>query len=127
MSGYCASYGHPTGCRRLAAPALSLLASLTACTDMPGTVPSDQVYIGLVRVQTPRTEGDLTAYKIQALGAGIGDGAIVGWQSKEVVSAAPDKCQLVIIIRSDVTAANARDVLSRIGDRKPCVADFSSK
>lgn len=98
---------------------------LSACTDMPGKAPHERIYVGLVRVVTPRIEGDLTASKTQVLGAGFGDGAAIGWQSREIVTASPDKCQLVIIIRSDVAAASARDVLSRLEGQKPCVADFS--
>jgi hypothetical protein len=86
---------------------------------------SEQFYFGITHIITPKIQGDLTAYKVQTLGAGIGDDAILGWQTREQITASPDKCQLVVIIRSDTAAHNARDILSQLEGSNPCIVDFS--
>jgi len=103
---------------------ISAFADATMDSENAG-VPGARYYLGLTRIVVPKVQGDLTAYKVQTLGAGFGQDAILGWVSREEVVASPDKCQLLVIIRSDVAAPNARDVLSRLGGNNPCVVDFS--
>jgi hypothetical protein len=111
-----------------AALTLSALVVLSACVetvDAVRPVDSRVVHFGLTIVNAPAATPDLTSYKIQTFGVGSGDGVFVGWQQREGVLAAPDKCHLAIIIRSDVAAENARQILGMLNGDDVCVANFS--
>jgi len=82
-------------------------------------------YIGLVRVVMPKGQVGLAAVSVRTLGAGWDRGPWLGWRSGEWIIADPSRCQLLIIIRSTTEAANAADVIRKLGDSDPCIADFT--
>ena len=108
---------------------LSAACALSGCVetlDAGRPINSRVVHFGLTIINPPATTPDLTSYKIQTLGVGSGNGVFVGWQQSEAVMAAPEKCHLAIIIRSDVAAENVRQVLSMLNGEDVCVANFAN-
>jgi hypothetical protein len=83
------------------------------------------VHFGVTIIDPPAGGTDFTAYNIKTLGVGEGDGGFFGYQAREGIMAAPDKCHLAIIIRSDVETQNARQVLGMLKGEDVCVANFS--
>lgn len=86
----------------------------------------DDTLLGITRVRTAASSHNVQAYRISTLGAGNTErGAFLGWRRSELVISDPAKCQLLVIIRSDVETANAASVLEKLKGENVCAADFS--
>lgn len=109
--------------RMLAILALALslggCAAVEAGDDRPGYL------LGVMRTKPVEKVGDIRAVDRRVLGLGWGAGGFVGWRRSEEVSADPAQCQLIVIIRSTVEAAQATRILAELGERPACIANFS--
>lgn len=106
-------------------PATPLLAACAVVS--PPTTGHSRLYVGAVRISTPLTSGPVTVTEVQAVGIGFEDGAWLGWRKGSWVSADPAKCQLLVIIRSGVEAAQAAHVFKLLGGTSPCIVDQSQQ
>lgn len=82
-------------------------------------------YAGIVRVEFPEKRGKISAVDVKMLGAGWESGPFIGWQSGNWVTANPNDCQLIIIIKSAAQAENAQKVIKSLGGQQPCVIDYT--
>lgn len=82
-------------------------------------------FVGAVRVAIPETLGDITAIDVATVGVGADTSVFVGWRHSQFVFANSDKCQLLIIVRSDVEAIHAAKLLNSVQGEHLCVANFS--
>lgn len=82
--------------------------------------------MGIARITIPARQGDLTAIDVKALGGGWDNGPWLGWRHDSWISADPSQCQMLVIIRANVEAANAASVLDKLKGDTLCVADYSS-
>jgi hypothetical protein len=84
-----------------------------------------KTYIGVVRVERPALSGWPRVSEVKALGAGWDGGPWLGWRSDSLIEADPSKCQLIVVIRAPVEAANAAEVLRSLKGMQPCVVDYT--
>lgn len=100
---------------------------LSACTvTSQGERGTSRYVLGLVRIQIPDRQGELSAMSVKALGVGWDQGPFLGWRDASWILADPAQCQLVVIVRSGVEADNAAKVLGQLKGEGLCVADFSN-
>lgn len=116
--------------KALVAPALILLAGCTSISV--GTADGSEFGgIGLYRVRLPATQGNLIAIEREAVGIGWDQSPVnsawFGYSGSQWVSADPAKCQMLIIIRSETQAANARDILKQLEGTHACIVDHTAK
>jgi len=104
------------------ATAAFLPAGCTVAQPKPG---HSKIYVGAIRISTPASSGDVVATDVQAIGLGFEDGAWLGWRKGSWVSADPSKCQILVIIRSGVEAAQAARIFEALGGNSPCIVDQS--
>lgn len=92
-------------------------------------------HIGYVEVFVPRTDERIEAVKIQSLGLSLEAGFSLGWRDEELVwvplkvPASTDMpyqatCSVVVIVRSDVEAQHAYEVLTGVEGEDICVVSF---
>jgi len=76
------------------------------------------VSVGISRIVIPETQGETVAFKRTGIGLGfgsaVGSAAWLGFDQNEWVIADPAKCQLMVVIRSDVESANAALILDTL-------------
>ncbi len=100
--------------------------ALGGCTSVDyGERGSTHVYVGIVRVEIPETDGKLTAVDVRSLGVGWDNGPYLGWRADSWVIADPAECQLLIVIKSPAQAENAAKVIQALGGQNACIADFT--
>ncbi len=110
--------------RWLVTPACLLL--LAGCTTVRlGSTGETKTVVGIARIELPKTEGAMAAIGVKTFGFGWDGGPFLGFHESSWVIASPAECQLVVIVRSDVAAENAKQVLERLKGENICVADFS--
>ncbi len=102
---------------------LSALAGCTVVKAGEGGV--RRTLIGVVRVDLPPTTGHLTAIDAQTIGFGWDGGPFLGFRGSNWIAAAPEACQLTIIIRSAAQASHAARVLELLKGEQICTADFT--
>ena len=106
------------------APACLLL--LASCTTVElGSGGATKTVVGIVRIELPATEEAMSAIGLKTFGFGWDGGPFLGFHETSWVTASPAECQLVVIVRSNVEAVNAMQVLERLKGENICVADFS--
>lgn len=99
---------------------------LAGCTTIDlGSNGDTKTLVGIVRITLPAKSGDLTAIDGKTLGLGWDGGPFLGFRKASWVIASPDECQLLVIVRSPVEAANAAQVLERLKGETICVADYT--
>jgi len=116
---------------------MALLIILNACTSIRTTESGGKHYryFGFVEVVVPKTEQDIEAYRIQAMGIAIENGLSIGWRETEMVlvplkegagAGAPQEatCSMVVIVRSDTEAKHAREILSELKGANICLTSF---
>ena len=120
---------------------LALLVCLAACSSVriDQTTPvfgtDTYRYFGFVEVIVPKTDGEITAYKIQSLGIALDQGLAIGWRDNEQILVplkAPEvggslweaTCSMIVIIRSDADARHAYQMLSSLKGENICLASF---
>lgn len=82
-------------------------------------------YVGVVRVHMPAAQEGMHYADVKALGLGWDGAMFVGWRAGQWVTADPEKCQLLVIVRSGVEAESAAALFSALaGENRPCIADF---
>lgn len=86
-----------------------------------------RTHIGITRIVTPATQGNIAAVDVSTLGLGWDQGPFLGWHEGELVYADPGDCQLIVIIKKPVQAENAAQVLAALGGQNPCIADFTGR
>lgn len=78
----------------------------------------DIVSLGFTKIVIPETQGETVAFKRTGVGLGfgsaVGSAAWLGFDQDEWVIADPAKCQLLVVIRSDVESANAALILEKL-------------
>ncbi|MEO1048067.1 MAG: hypothetical protein AAFW59_07035 [Pseudomonadota bacterium] len=78
----------------------------------------DIVSLGFTKIVIPETQGETVAFKRTGVGLGfgsaVGSAAWLGFDQNEWVIADPAKCQLLVVIRSDVESANAALILEKL-------------
>jgi len=78
----------------------------------------DVVSLGVTRIVIPETHGETVAFKRTGIGLGfgsaVGSAAWLGFDQNEWVIADPAKCQLLVVIRSDVESANAALIVEKL-------------
>ena len=100
---------------------------MVGCTTVrTGGEGSTRFVLGLVRIDLPATQGNLSAVAVKSLGIGWNQGPFLGWNDSSWVIAQPNECQMVVIIRSSVEAEQAARVLEQLKGEKICVADYSN-
>lgn len=105
-------------------PACLLL--LAGCTTIDlGSNGSTKTVLGIARIELPATAPGMSAVGLKTFGIGWDGGPFLGFHESSWVIASPAECQLVVIVRSNVEADNAKQVLERLKGEKICVADFS--
>lgn len=82
-------------------------------------------YVGFVQVRNPPTIGNLSALQVKTLGLAWDQGPLFGWRDKQLVTADPRQCQLVIIIRRDAEMQNASKLIKELKGENVCLADFT--
>lgn len=103
---------------------VSLVALLAGCTTVKFADRGESsLYVGVTRVIKPATVGDVKAVEVKSLGLGWDAGPYLGWKSGKWVAADPEKCQLLVVIRSPAQAKNAIDVLKTLKGQQPCLVD----
>jgi hypothetical protein len=120
---------------RAAVFALFLTSVLTACTTISMAPPEGGLIsksrsltiLGMTRIRFPEIRGNISAIDVRSLGAGWQTGPFLGWNGSSMITADPGKCQLIIVIRSAVEAANAAKVLEQLKGENLCVADYTKK
>ena len=110
---------------RLACMAVAALASSACASHSSSAAGETKTFVGVVRVRTPATLGDLHVTEVSGLGVGWDAGPWLGFRSGSWVAADPAKCQLLVIIRSPAQAANAAEVLKALKGSEPCMVDSS--
>jgi hypothetical protein len=117
IAATCLTYAR-AACLAIAALAVSACATVGSSGSAV-----TKTFVGVVQVRTPSTAGDLHVAEVSGLGVGWDAGPWVGWRSGSWVTADPAKCQLLVIIRSPVQAANAAQVLQALKGSEPCMVD----
>lgn len=84
-----------------------------------------RTHVGITRIVTPATDAGLAAVQISTLGFGWDQGPFLGWHGGQLVYADPSQCQLVVIIREEIQAAHAAQILAALEGQDPCIADFT--
>ena len=105
---------------------VALCVALAGCTTI-NLAPNGErkTLLGIVRITLPDKAGDFAAIDAKTLGAGWDDGFFLGLRNASWVIASPEQCQLLVIVRSKVEAANAAQVLDRLKGEPICVADYT--
>ena len=99
---------------------------MAGCTTVNlGSAGSTKTILGIARIELPGTAPGMSAIGLKTFGIGWDGGPFLGFHETNWVAASPADCQLVVIIRSNVEADNARQVLERLKGGNICVADFS--
>lgn len=118
--------GQKTDCFASAVCALILALTLPGCTTIVlgdnDTLSQrdrrDIVSLGFTKIVIPETQGETVAFKRTGVGLGfgsaVGSAAWLGFDQNEWVIADPAKCQLLVVIRSDVESANAALILEKL-------------
>lgn len=109
--------------------------ALAGCTtinmvaqDGVTTAPYQQsTHIGITRLRMPARQGNVQAADIKTLGIGWQAGPFIGWNSSNLVTADPSKCQLLIVVRSAAQADNAAKIISSLKGQDPCIIDYTKK
>jgi len=83
-------------------------------------------HLGATSVTVPQTQGDVSAISVSTLGIGWEEGIFLGWRSSNWITADPANCQLLIVIRSDVEAANAIQIINALGGQRQCIVDYTN-
>ena len=99
----------------------------TSCASIePGAEARSAVFLGAVSVTVPTTRGQVSAIETRSLGVGWDQGPFIGWHSGSWITADPDECHLLIIIRSPVEAANAIQIIDALEGQDPCIIDYTN-
>ncbi|MEM9087054.1 MAG: hypothetical protein AAGB23_14125 [Pseudomonadota bacterium] len=118
--------GQKTDCFAAAVCALVLALALPGCTTivlgdnetLSQRDRRDIVSLGFTKIVIPETQGETVAFKRTGVGLGfgsaVGSAAWLGFDQNEWVIADPAKCQLLVVIRSDVESANAALILEKL-------------
>ncbi len=107
----------------------ALALTLSACAAVSpgdGSDPCGTTYFGIVDVESVPVTGPLQAARVRTLGAGWDGSAFLGWRDEQWVKADPSTCQISIIVWSAQDAEHAVSMLKNLGDKTPCIADFSN-
>jgi hypothetical protein len=120
-------------CRKLAIAATALPA-LQGCTTIDlaqagsrtQAQTRERIFLGVVAVRLPKTNGKIAAIDVKTLGAGWQSGPFIGWNASNLVTANPADCQLLVVIRSPAQAENAAKVISSLEGQNPCIVDYTS-
>ena len=105
--------------------------ALTGCTviNVGAGEQVDMLAVGVVRVRVPVVADGLVAVERSGVGLGWdslpGGGAYLGWSEGKWVIADPAKCQLLVIVRTNEQADNAKSILSKLEGESPCIVDQS--
>lgn len=105
--------------------------ALTGCTviNVGGGEQVDMLAVGVVRVRVPVVADGLFAVERSGVGLGWdslpGGGAYLGWSEGKWVIADPSKCQLLVIVRTNEQADNAKSILNKLEGESPCIVDQS--
>jgi len=105
--------------------------ALTGCTviNVGAGEQVDMLAVGIVRVRVPVVADGLVAVERSGVGLGWdslpGGGAYLGWSAGKWVIADPSKCQLLVIVRTNAQADNAKSILSKLEGESPCIVDQS--
>jgi hypothetical protein len=110
---------------RILAP-ISCLFALTACTSLNTSEGGRTVlFAGVTQIKVPSTIGQITSQSLRGFGLGWDRGPFFGWHESTWVIADPRNCQMIVIIRSNVEAEQATQVLERLKGENICAVDFS--
>ena len=114
-----------------------MLVSLSGCASVRTTDGEGKSYryFGFVEVVVPEAQANIEAVKITSAGIAIENGLSVGWRDTEQVivplkkgageNAPPEAtCSMVVIVRSDTEAQNAREILSDLKGENICLTSF---
>lgn len=117
--------------------ALMTLTLLGACTSIRTTDRDGKSYryFGFVEVVVPKVERDIEAVKIESAGIALEKGLSVGWRENETVlvplrenaeGPQPNEatCGIVVVVRSNAEAEQARDTLKDLKGDNICLATF---
>jgi hypothetical protein len=107
--------------------ALILLSLAAGCTTVEsGGAGRASFYFGATSVRIPRTQGNVSAVSVRALGMGWDGGPFLGWRSGSWITADPANCQLLVVIRSAVETANAVQIINALEGQNPCIVDYTN-
>ena len=122
---------------QLLATGTGFLVLASCITVTPGTTRSEvsKYYFGLVKLVTPETDPRITAFNVKTLGLSIDNGLTLGWRSNERVLVPlrvsdianqpyEATCSIVVIVRSNLEAAHAAQVLRSMEGERVCVTQF---
>lgn len=109
---------HSLGRLALVAVACQALAACTvSTTDGPKT---SRLVVGVVKVEVPERQGELTAVSVKSLGLGWTKGPFLGWNSSSWVLADPASCQLLVVVRKTVEADSTARILQALKGENVC-------
>ncbi len=104
---------------------LAVILPISACTAVTGPDHvGDSYYLGLVHVRAPKTQGPVLASEVSGVGAGIGHGAFVGYNTRREIVMAPGDCGMVLLVERGTDMKQVKSILQAVGGN-PCVVDFS--
>jgi len=83
-------------------------------------------HFGFTTLSIPDTDEKAYAYRISTLGAGLArNKAFLGWNSRDEIIADPEKCQIIVILRTEKQIEYNSEIVAAFKGENICVTDFS--
>ena len=119
----------------LACLCMSLLVAGCATISLPDLEGRTQRYFGLVRIEVPTVDENISAVRTSAFGMTLRDGVTLGWESSEHVYVPLNvsepgnlpyeaTCSVVVIVRDMREAESVREMLSTVAGEDVCISQF---